>query len=821
MADKDWDLGQRLIEQGACSLDQVREVLSLQDRMRKMGATPKPFVLVLLDRGVVKRDQLIRAGIPERDLPPPVEAPPAPAPSAAPSTKPLVWTAVVLGALCVLILAGRGVMSGMKEGPAGEMVEIPLDEATLDAERQAQLEGIDQEAQASSTFENAPDIVRKYLSYKRQHPGTRWEVEAHRKMTEYQARADVHAKAELEEILAAEPPLLDQRRWRELTALYAKFPERFLETTDSGAIVKRKRQEAQQRLAEVFAREKKEIEKFAEAKQWSEALAAVRALELTASPAVEEELLKLRARIERESRGAAEQNRQDVADAYYKVDGPYKQAMMRRDGFRAAVIVREFILAPWKPEQKPFVMVRGVDYDALMRAFEPWEPEKIVSICEAAIPEVDSPGRLGTGEGALLALRNAVLMAIFIRDQMAQFHAATSTKEPLALPDLGKGHFDRKENRTVFVTEPGDILDPEAHPLTDRDLAALAMMVGPETAAMHARVGIFYFYSAPDRVEQAYEHLAKAYTKGARGIKLLLGGLAVAAEAEVRRSLETKFATAQDLYKNRKWPQVKKILGDLLLYADHPYTKSVRPEIEKMLFEMFEGSEKDKQLAVKYLGKVETVDAGTLRVAYDFEGNEQQEAFEIVSDEGPRKFKGRWRIDRGGFESSAEASVMRWKPAVKGDLVVEYDLTPIDEAQNIVLDLYYQKGQASHYAVVVGFDWVGKQDGDRDNSAEDKYGMPRSCVIKYPVVVDKSRWSTGEPWEVWRSRLAGKPAGAWRPERGKTTRMRVERLGSSLRVLADQVPIWEGQDQEYSSGQLLFYSDRRCRIDNLVITFKP
>src|SRR5436190_13521849 len=123
MADADWDLGQKLIEQGACSLDQVREVLSLQDRMRKMGATPKPFALVLLDRGVVKREHLIQAGIPAKELPPPAAAPPAPAPPAAPSTKPLLWTAAVLAALCVLILVGRGVMSGVKETP-GEIAEV-------------------------------------------------------------------------------------------------------------------------------------------------------------------------------------------------------------------------------------------------------------------------------------------------------------------------------------------------------------------------------------------------------------------------------------------------------------------------------------------------------------------------------------------------------------------------------------------------------------------------------------------------------------------------------------------------------------------------
>src|SRR5262252_5302656 len=106
----DWDLGQKLIEQGACSLDQVREVLSFQDRMRKMGAQPKPFPLVLLDRGVVKREQMIKAGVPENELPPPAAAPAAPV-RAAPRMKPLLWTAAGLAALGALILVGRGVLS--------------------------------------------------------------------------------------------------------------------------------------------------------------------------------------------------------------------------------------------------------------------------------------------------------------------------------------------------------------------------------------------------------------------------------------------------------------------------------------------------------------------------------------------------------------------------------------------------------------------------------------------------------------------------------------------------------------------------------------
>jgi len=219
--------------------------------------------------------------------------------------------------------------------------------------------------------------------------------------------------------------------------------------------------------------------------------------------------------------------------------------------------------------------------------------------------------------------------------------------------------------------------------------------------------------------------------------------------------------------------------------------------------------------------KVELGEAGSIQVTYDFEGEDQQDAFEAVLEEGSRKFKGRWRIDRGAMESSGDASVMRWKPVVKGDVTLEYDLTPVDEAQNVVVDLYYNRGRANHYAVVLGFDWVGRQDGDRDNTVEDRFGMPRTCVLKYPVLVDKTRWMSVDAWDGWKTRLAGKPAGAWRPEKGKTARLRIERTGPSIRVLADRQLVWEGQDDEYGEGQLLFYSDRRCRIDNLVVTFKP
>ena len=759
-------------------------------------------------------------GVKESELPPPVEekASSVPAPAVGPGARPWIIGAVVLAALGGLIVAAR---SGLFAGPPADPHPVVSPEER-DAAAREELDRIVAFANSSPDFDNAREAVRRYESFMAAQAGKQWEIEAHRRLKEYRALLETNAKTELDDLLSGEGPLREQQRWVELLAHYGKFPAKFLETTESGAAVREKLREAQRQISAAYARDKAEVEKFAEAKKYADALARVKSMEVSAPAERRDEVQGLRARIERESRGAAERSRLEVADAYFTIDGRFKQAMLRRDGRQAALSVREFLAAPWKEDQRPFVRVRGVDYENLLAAIDAWEPEKVAAISEAALPEVDSPDRLGSGEEALLALRNAALMSIVVRDETAQFHAAISTKEPLNLPVMGKGHFDKKDGKTVFISEDGTVWDGDSNPITELDLAALAMMVGPRNAAMDARIGFFYFYSAPERLKEAYEHLAKAYTGGARGVKLYLGGLAAAAEGELRRQLEAKFGAAQDFFRSRKGPQAKKLLGEMLRHPDHPYTVSVRPEIETMLYELAEGGEKEKKLGVRYMAKkVELGEAGSIQVTYDFEGEDQQDAFEAVLEEGSRKFKGRWRIDRGAMESSGDASVMRWKPVEKGDVTLEYDLTPVDEAQNVVVDLYYNRGRANHYAVVLGFDWVGRQDGDRDNTVEDRFGMPRTCVLKYPVLVDKTRWMSVDAWDGWKTRLAGKPAGAWRPEKGKTARLRIERTGPSIRVLADRQLVWEGQDDEYGEGQLLFYSDRRCRIDNLVVTFKP
>jgi len=158
---------------------------------------------------------------------------------------------------------------------------------------------------------------------------------------------------------------------------------------------------------------------------------------------------------------------------------------------------------------------------------------------------------------------------------------------------------------------------------------------------------------------------------------------------------------------------------------------------------------------------------------------------------------------------------------VKGDVVLEYDLAILEDPQNIVVDLYYTRGLARHYAVVLGFDWVGKADGDLKNTKEDEYGMPRTCVIQYPVNVDKSRWVLRGEWVNWTSRLVGGPKAGFAPVKGKSYRMQVARQGKSIRLSADKAVVWEGEDASYSEGLVVFFSDSRVRLSNLSVTFRP
>src|SRR5579862_7478756 len=260
MADADWDLGQKLIEQGSCSMDQVREILSLQDRLRKMGAVSKPFARVLLEKGYARRDQLLKAGARQSDLPLAAEEKPPPkAPPTAGVRRSVVVGAFLLIAVVGLILYARGAfVPAVPAGPAGGN-PAPVTEEELDAFAKTHLDKIEEFAGKSADFENAPEVVGRYRAFMKAQAGKKWEIEANRRLKDYRSRAEVYAKSEIEDLRAAEAALKESGRWSELLAVYRKFPSRFLETTDTGLEVKRRIQEVTQRLIELYVKDRAEV----------------------------------------------------------------------------------------------------------------------------------------------------------------------------------------------------------------------------------------------------------------------------------------------------------------------------------------------------------------------------------------------------------------------------------------------------------------------------------------------------------------------------------------------------------------------------------
>jgi hypothetical protein len=529
-----------------------------------------------------------------------------------------------------------------------------------------------------------------------------------------------------------------------------------------------------------------------------------------------------RIREDLERRAARARARREVGDAYLtKVEGAFREAMARRDPRRAARAVAEFLFAPWSEAERPFVRAEGIDYEKLRRALEAWDPAEVAAICEAAVPDARDAGELETAHAAILDLRSAAWAALFLREAEEAYRGIVASGERVELPGLGAGRFERREGGTVFVPEGGRPVDASERPLGAEDLAALAFRGRLPDAAAHARAGIFFYYSGGARRGEAFRHLIRAREGGVRGLDPYLAGAVEAAREELGRRLEVKFGAAEDCFRKGERETARKLIGEILEHPDHPFVRERRPALERMLYEIAEGTEEERKLGAKYRGRVERREGDRLRVFYDFGGREQGDAFEVPSAEGGRRFPGTWKIEDGALESGPGASVAIWKFPVKGDVTVEYDLVPVEEAQNVALDLYYRRGYASHYAVILGFDWVGRSEGDSDDTAEDRHGMPRTALLKFPVSVEKARWREAAGWVGWLSRRLGPGAGAWRPERGRTTRLKVVREGTRLALYADGALLCEGEDGEYGEGQLLFYSDSRCRIDNLSIVFTP
>ncbi|HEX7896599.1 MAG TPA: hypothetical protein VF950_02485 [Planctomycetota bacterium] len=790
----DWIFGQKLVALGVCPLAEIRDALAEADRDKR------PLADVLRDRGVPV-GKLREAGAQVADRP------------AAPARRPLpeIRPSRVPWAIAIAALLGVGVWLATRPPAESNVVDADPDRAPRE-----ELEKL----AAAEDLEKAPEVVRAYEGYGKRWAGLKWELRAHEKLQVFRAKADVPARAALEELAPKEVELLAAGRIGDALRLYLAYPAKFL-VTEAGSAAKAKILELSQKARAAFVKGKAEAEKlladgkFKAAEDKAGALAAVAPAEAAG------EIEDLKVRIDREARGARGKARQEVADKYLEIDGKVKAHLTRRPPSPrgAAREILAFVTAPWDETRRPFARAEGVDYDAVKKAVEDWNPEALRAAAEAALPDPESPDRLSTGEAAILDFRAAALVELFYRDAQAAMRKAVESGEAMNLPGLGKGRFEKQGETTVFVREGAGIVEASAVPLSDEDLEALAARESGAEADL--RAGFFYFQCSPGREVKAYDRLEKARQAGARGVRVYLTGLYLARQVDLAKSLRTKFEAAEDVFGKRQWPATRKLLGEMLEHPEHPFVKEKRPLIEKMLFEIADGSDAERRLSARLKGKATILPDGRARIVYDFESPEQADGFEPPGEDEARAFPGRWKVVEGGLESSArEASVLRWKTPLKGDVEVAYDLTPIAEPQNVTAALYARKGGPGHYAVVLGFDWVGRGEGDRDNSAEDRRGMPRACVIKYPVKADKLRWREADEWLRWHERLVGERTSKepLKPVLGKTLRLTIQRTGSRLRVLADGEEYWSGEDAEYAEGSLVFFADSRCRLEALVIT---
>ena len=99
--------------------------------------------------------------------------------------------------------------------------------------------------------------------------------------------------------------------------------------------------------------------------------------------------------------------------------------------------------------------------------------------------------------------------------------------------------------------------------------------------------------------------------------------------------------------------------------------------------------------------------------------------------------------------------------------------------------------------------------------------LAHSLELSFEDAQDKAKWREESEWKKWTSRLVGRTQAKWTFVKRKPVRVEVDRQGASIMVRVGGRLVWEGRDSEYSEGGILFYSDSRCRIDNLSIEFQP
>jgi serine/threonine-protein kinase len=710
------------------------------------------------------------------------------------------------------------------------------DQVAYDETARRELDELEASGKVDGAFLAIDSILLKFEDYRRRYRNTAWDTAARDRRSEYLERADVVAQGELRAIREKEQELLAAGRDRDVHQLYAMFPSRFLETTPTGQIVKEELKSLSGRISEKYTKDKAQLQERIRERKYDDALALLDAMEAYALPDQLIDLSDKRRALEGLKKvGEGNSAAVDARDKYLVLETQLRESFAARQYREVIKRLTEFLYGEWSDAERPYIRVPDVDYDALKKELQADPPDwaKPLVRVEAGMGDPSNLAEASTAQSILLDLRNAISLELFrasVVDGLEKT-AKANPKESWTPGSFGgkKGSYEKRDKAYWFNPEVGKAseFDPWVR-LVEADLVDLAARSwGANQAAaaaaaeadpvFHLRAGLLHNYAKAGKVGAAHaeRHFKAAAMGGMRGVKVYLSDLSAALEKLAEQEAEARFEEAKALLAQGQAATARMILEDLAQRTGVKFVEAKRAEIDKLLAEIRTTFTKGKKYEEAFRGKVDPVDEKRIRVFYDFTERNQGEMFEMVTLDG--KLKGRWKSDKGALEAQAGTSVSsasRWRPLISGDVEVEYDLVAMEEPQNIATDLFYKPGSDRYYGVTFGLDLVV-------GNMEELMQIPNTAVIKYPTDFQAAKGKLPSEWDKLRSRIIGAPVSDFRLEKKKKVRVKIERIGKKIAVAVDGKAVWEGEDTEYTTGHLLFYSDCRAQIDNLAITFTP
>jgi serine/threonine-protein kinase len=786
--------------------------------------------------------------------PPPAPAPAAPGPSRGSAQRYAQSRSGGGGLIAVLLLVGcagigvyvfRDKIFSKAEpppvGPNGGSVKPPNPDAA--ARALAELDEIGVFASRDAGFQRIEEVLLKFRSFIDRHKGL--EGKALEKREEYVKRADAAARAELNRLDAEQQPLRGQGRWRDVLHVYEKFPRRFLDTTSAGEEAKQRVATVIQNASEQYAQDKGKVEALVRSRKFSDALNEIQfMIEVSALDMHLPELEKRKEEIVRLREAGETAMEREIRDLLLRIDAPFRDKMTSRAYDDALALMRDFLFGPWTAKQLELIRAAGVDYDALEKASAKGAVDwpKIERVAGAGAGDPMTPATASPAQRILLDLRNVASLAIFRQQIEAGLELAMKGKDrekfELASYPGERCFFERRSGKAVMiidgkrsidldfyevVKEPVDHLQIAGRSL-DPDYGRAKSKAATDATFLLRGALYHYYWPAGNRSDEPYlkstaDLFRQAIEAGARGARLYQANLLAIMGAQREAQLKGDFERAMKLMTERKWVEARKVFEALAGEKSSAFAQSKGIEIQSHLAAIHERLREEKNHAEVYRGAVETLDGGRLKVTYDFNTKEQLEAFEVLALDA----RNRWSLTLGALGSSGDKCAVRWRTPVKGDVELEYDLTPVDPPQNVAVNLYWNAAAANrHYSVVFGFDIItGKE--DPQDAAEERFQMPRTCILRYPTgfAPNDPEWVKAGTWKRLYDALVGKATGEWKLAKNRKDRVRIARVGKKVTLAVGTTSLWEGEDETYGEGSILFYADSRVRIDNLSITFKP